>query len=114
MPATLIKTQCPARTVLAVFSAQYPIFNKHLPLAIGINKQLSQLHPEISGKKFIAALRHHTASTSYLKAMEKAIHRLDFEGKQAGEVTEEQVELAEKQKAEKLGLFLEKFSSQYS
>ncbi|RTL51195.1 MAG: osmoprotectant transporter activator [Rhodocyclaceae bacterium] len=127
------------RSVLQKLHDQYPIFKSHLPLAIGINKQLTKLHPEISSKELVAALRHHTASTSYLKVMEKATHRFDLEGNQAGEVTQEQqgfasaqlkerfkkkmeskkliekakqAQLAEQKKAEKLGQLVEKFGNQ--
>ncbi|HEY3432933.1 MAG TPA: ProQ/FinO family protein [Rhodocyclaceae bacterium] len=133
-----IATTSSARAILATLAAQYPIFKNCLPLAIGINKQLSTLHPDINSKALVAALRYHTASTPYLKVMEKATHRFDLEGNQAGEVTDEQrkysaeklkerfkkkaeskklaeqvkqAQIAEQRKTEKLGQLIEKFGN---
>lgn len=80
----------PARTLLAELSEKYQVFRDGKPLAIGINKQLAALHPEIEAKVLRLALRSHTNSVRYLKAVEKATERYDLEGKVAGEVTEEQ------------------------
>jgi len=80
----------PARALLAQLGEKFEVFREGKPLAIGINKQIAALLPEIEGKVLRLALRSHTNSVRYLKAVEKATERYDLEGKVAGEVTEEQ------------------------
>lgn len=80
----------PARAILKQLEALYPAFKAHQPLAIGIAKRLSELHPEMDGKALKSAMHLHTHSTPYLRHMEKATQRFDLEGKPAGEVTDEQ------------------------
>lgn len=84
----------PARQVLQQLGETYSVIKQALPLAIGINKQLAERHPDIDAKALRAALFHHTRSFAYLKAMSKAEHRFGLNGEQAGEVTAEQREFA--------------------
>ena len=46
--------------------------------------------PEFDRKNLRIALRMHTASTKYLKAVERGAERFDLDGNPAGEVTQEQ------------------------
>jgi len=87
-PATPNPVQS-ARELLKGLQERFPVFRKHLPLSIGIDKQIIALEPEINRKLLRIALGLHTRSTSYLKAMEKAATRFDLEGNPSGEVPEE-------------------------
>lgn len=78
----------PARTLLKDFQEKFVAFRDYMPLAIGIDKQLIALHPELSRKTLRIALGIHTNSLRYLKAMEKAKTRFDLDGNTADEVTE--------------------------
>ncbi len=80
----------PARALLKEFQEKFAVFRDCQPLAIGINKHLVALLPELDRKNLRIALRIHTNSLRYLKGMEKASVRFDLEGNPAGEVTEEQ------------------------
>lgn len=79
-----------ARALLKDLEVRFAIFREASPLAIGIDKQVSGALPEIEKKILRLALRSHTVSTRYLKAMEKATVRRNLDGSEAGEVTEEQ------------------------
>ena len=46
--------------------------------------------PDFDRKNLRIALRMHTASTKYLKAVERGGERFDLDGKASGEVTDEQ------------------------
>lgn len=80
----------PVRQLLKDLNEKYAVFREDKPLAIGINKQLAGLLPDAQAKTLRTALRFHTSSVRYLKAMEKATERYDLDGNPAGEVTEEQ------------------------
>lgn len=84
------KKRNPARVVLQQLADKYPVIKQALPLAIGINKQLAELHPEIDQKSLRAALFHHTRSFAYVKTLSKAEHRVDLAGNPAGEINDEQ------------------------
>jgi len=66
-----------------------PTFRDFKPLALRIDKAVMARFPDLDRKVVRTAMRMHTASTRYLKAMEKATHRFDLDGNQDGEVTEE-------------------------
>jgi ProP effector len=78
-----------ARELLASLEQQFPIFRTGNPLAIGIDKQLIERLTDINKKTLRTALRLHTHSTRYLKAVEKAQHRFDLEGNIAGDMPDE-------------------------
>ena len=78
-----------ARALLKTLQTAYPVFRDYAPLAIGIDKQLLSLQPEIDKKTLRIALSMHTNSLRYLKTMEKATHRLDLEGQRTAELTDE-------------------------
>lgn len=80
----------PTRALLNQLSERFAVFRDAKPLAIGINKQLAEILEGIEAKVLRQALRQHTQSTRYLKAVEKAEQRFDLDGNAAGEVTEEQ------------------------
>lgn len=79
----------PARALLKEIQDKYPVFRDHLPLAIGIDKQLRAAMPELDRKLLRVALRIHTNSLRYLKGMEKATTRFALDGSAAAEVSEE-------------------------
>ena len=77
-------------TVLDSLVATFPAFRDALPLAIGIHKTILERLPELSNEKISKAMKIHTSSTRYLKAMTKTETRFDLDGNPAGEVTTEQ------------------------
>jgi len=79
----------PGRELLKSLQTEFTVFRECKPLAIGIDSQIMKLKPEIEKKVLRAALRSHTNSTRYLKAMEKATVRFDLEGKEADPVSDE-------------------------
>ena len=83
-----------ARDLLKQFQQQYPAIGEHLPLAIGIDKQLLAAHPDTNRKQLRGALAMHTRSMRYLKNLQTAKHRINLDGSQAGEVSDAQRELA--------------------
>lgn len=78
-----------ARALLKQLQEKFAVFRDCLPLAIGIDKQLLAVLPELERKTLRLALRTHTNSLRYLKTMEKATQRFDLEGKAAAEVPDE-------------------------
>ena len=117
--------------VLATLTAIFKAFGECLPLAVGIHKVIKERIPSIDQQELRVALRIHTASTRYLKALSQSKFRFDLDGRPLGEVTEEQrrqamevlrgrfKKQAERQKAaelakqqqEKLRLLAEKFNA---
>mgnify|MGYP002369162441 FL=1 len=69
--------------------AKFAVFRDSLPLAIGIDKQIRELMPEVDKKTLRAALGMHANSFRYLKNMEKATTRFDLQGNSVGEITDE-------------------------
>ncbi len=79
-----------ARNFLKTLQEQFPVLRDHVPLAIGIDKQLLAARPDLDRKSLRLAMRLHTTSTRYLKGMEKATVRFGLDGAEADAVTEEQ------------------------
>ena len=79
-----------SRALLKQLEADYAVFRLTNPLAIGIDKQVLAALPDIEKKVLRLALRSHTQSTRYLKAMEKATIRFNLDQSEADAVTEEQ------------------------
>ncbi|WP_345790386.1 ProQ/FinO family protein [Aromatoleum aromaticum] len=79
-----------ARGLLLKLQEASPTFRDVRPLALRIDKAIAARFPELDRKVIRSAMRLHTASTRYLKVMEKATARFDLDGKPEGEVTEEQ------------------------
>jgi ProP effector len=121
------------RALLQRLQEAFPAFRDCKPLALKIDASIVERMPEIDRKSLRAALRMYTASTRYLKAVERSQQRFDLDGQPAGEVTEEQrthastalkerfaavakqqkekraAEVAEKRRTEKLQQLVSKF-----
>lgn len=80
----------PKNDVLAVLSSSFPVFRECIPLAIGIHKAIREKLPDIDQGNLRNALKIHTASTRYLKALKQGETRFDLDGAPAGSVTPEQ------------------------
>lgn len=80
--------------VLQGLSENYPVFSGCLPLAIGIHKTIKTRQPELGEAALRLALRLHTASTKYLKAIANGSQRFDLDGNPAGEISTEQKQQA--------------------
>jgi ProP effector len=120
----------PPNPVLATLVASFSVFRDVQPLAIGIHKSIKARLPDISDAPLRLALKAHTASTKYLKALASGEKRFDLDGNPAGEVTPEQrqqaldtikdrfrkaaerkkAEQQEKERQEKLQKLAEKFN----
>ncbi|WP_407279133.1 ProQ/FINO family protein [Aromatoleum evansii] len=79
-----------ARGLLQKLQEISPTFGEVKPLALRIDKAIAERFPDVDRKVIRSAMRMHTATTRYLKAVEKARARFDLDGKESGEVTEEQ------------------------
>ena len=88
-PDSPLDSPVDSRALLKEIQAGHDVFRNFSPLAIGIDKQLLALRPELNRKALRMALRSHTMSTRYLKEMEKAEVRLNLDGTPASEVTAE-------------------------
>ncbi|MGE5493236.1 MAG: ProQ/FINO family protein [Actinomycetota bacterium] len=77
-----------ARALIKDFQEKFAVFRDSQPLAIGIDKQLLAQLPDLDRKVLRTALRFHTHSLRYLKAMEKATVRFNLDGTPADEVTD--------------------------
>lgn len=70
------------------------------PLKIGIHRVLLERHPELDLSGLKRALTLHTGRFSYQKLLKAGAVRFDLDGQPAGEVTEEQAEIARQRLAE--------------
>ena len=84
----------PPNPVLTTLKATFAVFRDAQPLAIGIHKAIKARLPDIGEGALRVALKSHTASTKYLKAVANGRQRFDLDGQQAGEITDEQREQA--------------------
>lgn len=75
---------------LESLTSRFKAFKDCLPLAIGIHKAIHERQPDVDPGQLRTALRIHTASTRYLKALSQATQRFDLDGLPAGDVTAEQ------------------------
>lgn len=80
----------PANPVLETLAEKFAVFRDCRPLAIGIHKTIKARLPEIDDSALRVALKRHTASTKYLKAIANGSQRFDLDGQPTGDVTEEQ------------------------
>lgn len=78
------------RAILQRLQASSPTFRDCKPLALRIDKSIAERFPEFDRKSLRNALHMYTASTRYLKSVERSKERYDLDGNVAGEVTEEQ------------------------
>lgn len=77
-----------ARALHKELQEKFEVFRDFKPLAVGINKELIARLPEIDRKALRSALRSHTNTTRYLKAMEKAKVRFDLDGNPGEEISD--------------------------
>lgn len=77
------------RTLLLQLQEVSETFRDCKPVALRIDKAIALRFPDVERKVIRAAMRMHTASTRYLKVMEKGGQRFDLDGKPDGEVTAE-------------------------
>lgn len=98
-PATEPKPS--AREFLKQLQQEFKVIGAFQPLAIGIDKQLIQARPEMNRKLLRTALGMHTRSVPYLKALQASARRVNLDGSEAGEVSEEQRSLASKELLER-------------
>lgn len=80
--------------LLDTLSAKFEVIRQGRPLAVGIHKAIIERLPEIDTTQLRLAMKIHTASTRYLKALLATRERFDLDGKPAGEVSDEQREIA--------------------
>jgi ProP effector len=89
------------RALLKDLQERFEVFRNFSPLAIGIDKQVFVVLPELSKKSLRLAMRSHTISTRYLKEMEKGTVRLNLDGTPADPVTDENRQHATEQLRER-------------
>ncbi len=83
-----------SKDMLKALRKEFPVFGDFKPLAIGIDKQLMAQRPDLDKKRLKAAMRFHTQSIPYLKALQNAETRFNLDGTPSAPVTAEQHELA--------------------
>jgi len=88
--ATAAPPRQTAKSVLETLAMRFTVFRDCRPLAIGIHKAIRARIPDIDQGQLRAAMKFHTASTKYLKAISQAETRFDLDGNPSGEVTAEQ------------------------
>lgn len=88
------KQRDPHHAVLISLRSTFPVFQECRPLAIGIHKAVLERIPGINPQQLRLAMRMHTASARYLKALTNSETRFDLDGNVAGTVTAEQKEQA--------------------
>jgi ProP effector len=76
--------------VLTTLTTTFKTFGECQPLAIGIHKAIKERLTCVDPEQLRVALRIHTASTRYLKALSQSKFRFDLDGMPLGEVTAEQ------------------------
>lgn len=89
-PSADPKSPYPRNPVLERLASSSKAFHDDLPLAIGIHTAIKARFPDVDTQALRTALRIHTASTRYLKALAQATQRFDLDGNSSGDVTEEQ------------------------
>lgn len=77
------------RAMLKRLQAESTAFRDHKPLALKIDAAILERFPDFDRKNLRIALRMHTASTKYLKAVARETQRYDLDGQPAGELAEE-------------------------
>lgn len=83
-----------ARQMLKKLHADFPIFASYQLLAIGINKQIRALYPDVPPRTIHSALHMHTQSARYLRNLRGAQMRYHLNGEPASEVAPEHREFA--------------------
>lgn len=78
-----------ARALLKQLQKRFPVIDRAKPLAIGIDTEITAAVPELDAKSLRAALRMHTGSTRYLKAMANETKRYSLAGEAVADLDEE-------------------------
>ena len=86
--------QAGRNAILDMLRTSFPVFRDHRPLALGIHKTIRERFPDLNAGQLRTAMRIHTTTTAYLKALASGDQRFDLDGQPAGEVTAEQKEQA--------------------
>lgn len=76
------------RHLLKQLEKNFAVFRDPVPLAIGIDKQIMAQLPDTERAVLRTALRMHTKSSRYLRAMAKATVRSNLDGSPADEITD--------------------------
>jgi ProP effector len=84
------KPQPRRNAALQTLTEAFPVIRNCQPLAIGIHKTIKARLPDLGEGALRFALKQHTASTKYLKAISSGSQRFDLDGNPAGEITAEQ------------------------
>ncbi len=79
---------------LEKLNQQFAVFREGRPLAIGIHKAIAERLPDMNASQVRFALKVHTGSTRYLKAVSQGEIRFNLDGEAAGPVTPEQQQQA--------------------
>lgn len=79
-----------ARALLQRLQAEFAVFRDCKPLALRIDAAIRERMPELDRKTLRSAMHTHTASTRYLKAVERSAQRFNLDGEPAGEITDDQ------------------------
>ncbi|MEZ5608947.1 MAG: ProQ/FinO family protein [Rhodocyclaceae bacterium] len=83
------KPRLDPRAMLKRLQAESPTFRDYKPLALKIDGAILERFPDFDRKNLRTALRLHTASTKYLKGVERGTHRHDLDGAPVGELSDE-------------------------
>ena len=75
-----------ARAFLLELKTQYILFRKHMPLSVGIEKELYAKFPQQSKRIINTALYLHTHNHRYLKKLQESTSRFNLEGTVASTV----------------------------
>jgi ProP effector len=84
----------PASALLGQLGQHFPIIQEGRPLALGIHKAILARLPDLDPGQLRSAMKAHTQSTRYLKGLLATRERFNLEGQVAGEVTDEQRQIA--------------------
>lgn len=82
--------------ILEQLLATYAVFKEARPLAIGVHRVIQERQPELTKEKLGKAMKIHTSTTRYLKAVAKGGARYDLDGQAQGDITPEQQAAAAK------------------
>jgi ProP effector len=94
MTGSDLKSRVPRNDVLNTLGSTFAVFQECRPLAIGIHKIILERVPAIDPQRLRLAMKMHTASTRYLKAITHSEKRFDLDGNPVGEITAEQKQQA--------------------
>lgn len=77
------------KELLAKLQEISPTFRDCKPVALRIDKSILERFPDWDRKTLRIAMRMHTASTRYLKALQRGTHRHDLDGNECEEIAQE-------------------------